>query len=159
MAPVSPVPTALARVQHCTCFNLRKAARAVTQLYDEHLRPTRLRVTQFSLLVIIHHSGKVSISALADRAIMDRTTLKRNLQVLVKEGLVRVRPGSDARVREVRLTRAARERLALALPRWAEAQARMTAELGRGRGERLLKDLATAISAARGESEEKGKRS
>ncbi|MEW6300271.1 MAG: hypothetical protein AB1671_21465 [Thermodesulfobacteriota bacterium] len=36
--------------QVCACFNLRKAARAVTQLYEEVLRPTGLRVTQFALL-------------------------------------------------------------------------------------------------------------
>ncbi len=27
----------------CVCYNLRKAARAVTQLYDEMLRPTGIR--------------------------------------------------------------------------------------------------------------------
>ena len=25
---------------NCTCFNLRKAARAVTQMYDEALKPS-----------------------------------------------------------------------------------------------------------------------
>jgi DNA-binding MarR family transcriptional regulator len=142
----------LSDVRHCTCLNLRMAARAVTQLYDDHLRPTGLRVTQFSLLVMMHHSGKASISQLAERAIMDRTTLKRNLELLQREGLVRIRPGADARVREVTLTRAAQGRLAAALPYWEAAQARMTAGLGRGRAERLLTDLSAAVAAARQES-------
>src|ERR671925_1581656 len=34
----------------CVSFNIRKAARAVTQLYDERLRPFGLRSTQLSIL-------------------------------------------------------------------------------------------------------------
>ncbi|MEE9539836.1 MAG: MarR family transcriptional regulator, partial [candidate division NC10 bacterium] len=34
----------------CVCFNIRKAARAISQLYDDVLRPSGLRVTQFSIL-------------------------------------------------------------------------------------------------------------
>lgn len=146
------LPAALSEVRHCTCFNLRKAARAVTQLYDDLLRPTGLRITQFSLLTVIHFAGKATISDLADMAVMDRTTLKRNLELLEWEGLVRIRPGADARVREVMLTRAAETKLAAALPYWTEAQARMTAELGKGRGERLLADLSAVVAAATGEN-------
>jgi hypothetical protein len=34
----------------CACFNLRKASRTVTQLYDEILQPSGLLATQFTLL-------------------------------------------------------------------------------------------------------------
>ena len=34
----------------CACGNLRKAARAVTKLFDEALRPAGLRATQFGIL-------------------------------------------------------------------------------------------------------------
>jgi DNA-binding MarR family transcriptional regulator len=139
-------------VRHCTCLNLRQAARAVTQFYDDHLRPTGLRTTQFSLLVMIHEAGPVSITQLAHWAVMDRTTLKRNLELLRRDGLVRIGTGADARVREVELTRAAREKLAAALPYWGEAQARITAKLGKVRGERLLTDLSAAVAAAQGEA-------
>lgn len=145
-------PVALSEVRNCTCFNLRKAARAVTQLYDDILRPTGLRITQFSLLAVIHFAGKATISDLAEMAVMDRTTLKRNLELLEREGLVRIRPGTDARVREVTLTRAAEAKLAAALPYWAKAQGRITAGLGKGRGDRLLADLSAAVAAATGES-------
>src|SRR4051812_38930012 len=97
----------MAAVQRCTCFNLRKAARAVTQLYDEVMRPTGLRATQFSLLSVVWIAGRISITALAEAAVMDRTTLKRNLELLERAGLVRIQPGEDARVREVSLTPAA----------------------------------------------------
>lgn len=136
-----------AALQSCTCFNLRKAARAVTQLYDDFLRPANLRATQFSLLGVIQGMGPVSISELADAAVMDRTTLKRNLELLEREGLVRIRPGEDARVREVSLTNAAQERLAAAFPLWERAQAHVAGRLGTARTDRFLSDLSAAVAA------------
>lgn len=137
-----------AAVLRCTCFNLRKAARAVTQMYDEFLRPSGLRATQFSLLMLIRGMGPIRITDLADQAVMDRTTLKRNVELLQRQGLVRIRPGSDARVREVSLTPAAEERLNDALPLWQRAQAHVGRELGQGRTDRLLADLAAAVATA-----------
>jgi DNA-binding MarR family transcriptional regulator len=132
----------------CTCFNLRKAARAVTQFYDEALRPSGLRITQFSLLTVIGRRGTPSITELADAAVMDRTTLTRNLGVLEREGLIRLTAGQDARVREVTLTPAAKEKLALARSGWAKAQAHMSDTLGPARVKRLLADLSAAVGAA-----------
>ncbi|MEE8273100.1 MAG: MarR family transcriptional regulator, partial [Alphaproteobacteria bacterium] len=66
----------------CTCFNLRKAARAVTQLYDAALGPSGLRATQFSLIAALGVRGAPTISQLAKAMVMDRTTLTRNLKPL-----------------------------------------------------------------------------
>ena len=134
-------------VRDCTCFNLRKATRAVTQFYDDALRPTGLRVTQFSLLGVIAAFGTASITELAREAVMDRTTLTRNLAVLEDEGLIRVEQGADARVRQVSLTPAAHARLAEAHRHWAGAQTHMTEALGRERVRRLLAELSAAVNA------------
>jgi DNA-binding MarR family transcriptional regulator len=154
MVDSSTVPerAKLAAVQRCACFNLRKAARSVTQFYDDVLRPTGLRATQFSLLTVIQIAGKVSITELAEEAVMDRTTLKRNLELLEREGLVRIRPGDDARVREVSLTPAAQQKLAQARPYWARAQTQITRRLGPARSDQLLSNLTAAITAAQPES-------
>jgi DNA-binding MarR family transcriptional regulator len=134
--------------RNCVCFNLRKAARAVTQVYDDILRPTGLRATQHSLLTVIQLSGRVSISTLAERAVMDRTTLARNLDLLEREGLVRIHAGQeDARVREVTLTETAKKKLAAALPYWEKAQAQVTEKLGKGRSDQLLSDLFATVAA------------
>ena len=139
---------AQAAALECTCFNIRKAARAVTQMYDDFLRPSGLRATQFSLLMLVRGMGPIRITDLAEAAVMDRTTLKRNLELLEREGLVRIEPGEDARVREVSLTAGAEERLAKALPLWQRAQTYVTSALGQGRSDRLLSDLSAAIAAA-----------
>ena len=146
---MSPLDTAsIAEAANCACFNLRKAARAVTQLYDDALRPTGLRSTQFSMLVLLRLTGAVSITKLAEEAVTDRTTLTRNLDLLQRDGLVRIRPGEDARVREVELTRAGVAKLEEAFPRWQEAQRLVARELGADRLDRMLADLSTAVEAA-----------
>ena len=145
---LSPLDRAsLDAVQQCACFNIRKAARAVTQRYDDHLRPSGLRATQFSLLTVLAVMETATITDLAEQAVMDRTTLKRNLELLEEQGLVRIRPGADARVREVSLTRAAHQRLAEAFPHWQAAQAEVTRSLGEGRFHRLLSDLSSTVAS------------
>src|SRR5215217_5827709 len=79
----------------CACANLRRAARAVTQVFDEALAPSGLRATQFTLLVTSRLMGESTINELAEKMAMDRTTLSRNLKPLVRSGLLEVRPGED----------------------------------------------------------------
>ena len=132
----------------CACFNIRKAARAVTQLYDATLEPSGLRATQFTLLMVLHGTGAVTMTRLSSRMVMDRTTLTRNLGLLEKQGLVEAAAGTDRRTREIRLTARGREVLAEALPLWRRAQARVVGGLGQGHWERLLPALAAAVAAA-----------
>ncbi len=133
----------------CTCFNLRKAARAVTQLYDERLREVGLRATQFTLLMALRSLGEMTLTGLAERAVMDRTTLTRNLRLLEKRGLTRVRPGEDRRERLVSLTAKGEKALAEAFPLWEEAQAEMVDGLGEERLAQFLADLAEVVDVAR----------
>jgi DNA-binding MarR family transcriptional regulator len=134
--------------RHCVCANLRQAARAVTQHYDDALRPLGLRCTQFTLLAALRQTGPITLTALAELAVLDRTTLARNLAILRRRGLVRVRPGPDARVRIIELIPAGASLLERAMPRWQRAQRAMAKSLGPQRVEGLLDDLAAATRVA-----------
>ena len=117
----------------CTCLRLRKAARRATQIYDRHLEPSGLTITQFGVLVHLHGRDGVTIGALADVLVMDPTTLTRNLRPLIGRDLVALRPGEeDRRTRLVRLTPAGRRALAEAIPYWHQAQQQVTRLLGPG---------------------------
>ena len=109
----------------CACKNLRRSARAVTRLYDEALRPSGLRITQFTLLVAVAIGEAVPITRLADALSLDRTTLGRDLKPLTDRGLVEIRAGDDRRTRVVRLTGQGRDALGRAYPLWQAAQARI----------------------------------
>jgi DNA-binding MarR family transcriptional regulator len=132
----------------CACANLRKASRAVTQLYDESLQPTGLRATQYTLLVALSLAGSTSITDLAQKMVMDRTTLTRNLTLLEHQRLVTIAPGTDQRTRTVTLTNHGREALAKALPLWEQAQTRVVSGLGRERWIAMLSDLSDVVSLA-----------
>jgi len=138
----------------CACANLRKAARAVTQVFDEALGPSGLRVTQFTLLVTSRLSGESTINELAERMAMDRTTLSRNLKPLVRGGLLQMRPGEDGRTRLVRITPAGEQALEEAYPLWQQAQQETVSAVGEERHEALLGDIAQTVSlAAKGPQE------
>lgn len=133
----------------CTCFNLRKAARAVTQRYDDALRPSGLRSTQFTLLALLAGHGAMGMNELAAASVTDRTTLTRNLAVLERDALVQTRPAEDdARVRLAELTGRGRQRLSAALPLWEGVQAAMLDQLGAAPLDVLRGLLATAVDAA-----------
>ncbi|HEY7123361.1 MAG TPA: MarR family winged helix-turn-helix transcriptional regulator [Ktedonobacterales bacterium] len=121
----------------CHCINLRRAAQAITQLYDDALEPSGLKVTQFSLLQAVRRRGPVSISALAEEVQLDRTTLGRNLHVLEREGLVSFAPGDDQREHTVRLTDQGKAAIKAAKPLWEQAQARVNEMLGKEQLETL----------------------
>jgi DNA-binding MarR family transcriptional regulator len=118
----------------CTCLAVRQAARHVTQFYDQHLAPSGLRTTQFSILAKLKGLGPLTINALAAEMVMDRTTLGRNILPLERDGLIAVQPGrSDRRSKELRLTDAGVERLQQARAGWREAQAGFAAAFGEQR--------------------------
>ena len=125
----------------CACGRLRRAARALTQLYDDAIAPAGLRVTQFSLLRTLARAGSMRISEFAAAQLLDRTALSRNLDPLVERGLVKVVQGSDARTREVVLTRAGETALRTAMPYWESAQKRVAKRLGGTRLDRLIATL------------------
>ncbi len=133
----------------CACFNVRKAARAITQLYDDVLRRSGLRVTQFSILAVTRRLEPVTVTRLAEETVTDRTTLTRNLKVLSQQRLVRIVPGEDRREREVSLTDRGRAALAQAYPMWKDVQAQVAQRLGGERFRRMLSDLRDTVALTR----------
>jgi DNA-binding MarR family transcriptional regulator len=137
----------LPRPEDCNCLAVRQAARHVTQFYDRFLAPAGLRTTQFSILTRLKRLGPMTINALADDMVMDRTTLGRNILPLEREGLIAVAAGkSDRRSKELRLTEAGAARLRTALKGWAEAQNGFEAAFGRKRAPEL-RALLHAVAA------------
>lgn len=116
----------------CACFAVRRAARVITQHYDRSLRPSGLRVTQFTLLTMLALAGPLPLSRVADRLGMERTTLSRNLQPLLTKGLVTVRHGDDHRVRTITITAKGRRSAVAALPHWRKAQRALAGHLTGG---------------------------
>jgi DNA-binding MarR family transcriptional regulator len=115
----------------CTCLRLRKASRCVSQIYDQYLQPHGLTITQYGLLAHLSRLDGVSIGVLAERLIMDPTTLTRNLRPLERQELIRLSSDPrDRRSRRLHLTDFGRSALGQARPAWIEAQRHIEAALG-----------------------------
>jgi DNA-binding MarR family transcriptional regulator len=131
----------------CVCHNLRKTSRLMSQIYDDYLRPSGLKATQFSLLMTIRGFGEITVSRLAKHAVMDRTTVARNVQLLGKKNLVSVASGSDQRERVVSITETGAKALESALPMWEQAQGHIDEVLGADRAAQIVRELSAAVSA------------
>ena len=118
------------RLSPCVCNTLRMVTRAVTQLYDDVLRPSGLRVTQFSILAALARLGEASLKQLEDELAIDQTTLTRSLALLGRDGVLERASHPDGRIKAMRLTSKGRRALEVARPLWAQAQGKVLRELG-----------------------------
>lgn len=82
------------------------------------------------MLALVDEAGTITMTELADRLSMDRTTLGRNLKPLKRDGLVTVTAGEDRRSRLVRITARGEDVLVRAYPLWEAAQQQMDEILG-----------------------------
>ena len=140
------------RITGCTCAQLRKLTRRMTQHYDVRLAPAGLRVTQYSLLANLCRGGPATMSALAAAMEMDRTTLTRNLKPLADAGFVAVAAGDDARERLVAATELGRRAWLAAREQWRRAQDEVNRVLGVGKVaalHELLEESLARLRAAR----------
>jgi len=130
----------------CLAFNLRKADRLLTQLYDRALKGTGLRHTQFAVLVAVRGLEPAPLSQVAVQLGLERTTLSRNLELLEKEGLVESAPGEDLRERHLTVAARGHEALLVAFPRWKAIQKQMQARLGSAAMAALVRDLEQIVA-------------
>src|SRR5712692_1446507 len=125
----------------CTCGELRKAARAITLLYDNAFRSSGLLSTQFGLLQVIYNIDSVRISDLADKLGMDRTTLTRNLSILERDVFIKISQGKDHRTRIVTATQKGRSAVTKATPLWNEVQRKVKQQMGESSWHELMQNL------------------
>ena len=149
-ASVDPKAIAAARraTRECVCSNLRRATRTVTKLYDESLKSTGLKITQFNLLSSLMALGSATLTELAEDMVVDRTTLTRNLEILEARGLVVTEEGEDRRERQLRLTAEGIAAVSAAYPLWQAAQARAMDMAGRANWNAAAPALRRLISSA-----------
>jgi DNA-binding MarR family transcriptional regulator len=137
----------------CLCASFRRAARALTQHYDEAVRPLGVRVTQFTVLQALSITGEVSQVRLGEVLAMDSTTLTRTLDIMRRSGWVSRRRGEDRREWRLRLSALGSDQLRRALPAWKKAQQQMASKFGDKRWHDLfqLTDQVTAFATNTGD--------
>jgi DNA-binding MarR family transcriptional regulator len=123
----------------CMCASFRRTSRALTQLYEDALRPTGLRATQFTVLQTLSLAGEVTQGELGQILAMDSTTLTRTLTIMGRHGWIAKRRGEDRREWRMRLSKTGETQFKQALPHWEKAQTRLRRRLGEELSNNLMK--------------------
>ena len=134
----------------CLCANLRRAARALTQIYEEALRPVGLRGSQFTILQTLSLASELTQGQMAHVLAMDSTTLTRTLAIMERNGWISRREGADRREWRIQLAKAGKAKFERALPQWKKAQALVRRKLGERRWDEAMKlsnDVTRAVAA------------
>ena len=134
-----------AKESPCLCFNFRRAARAVTQIYDELFKSIQLTSSQVSILNALSMVGEMTVMQLADCISTDRTTITRSLRPLSREGLLKVQPGRDKRTKIVIITDKGRGISMKSMDLWEEFQVRLVRKVGKHRTENLCREICQVI--------------
>jgi DNA-binding MarR family transcriptional regulator len=108
----------------CIVAAMRAATRRLTQLYDEAMAPTGLRITQFHILSELNRrsADPPTVGELAEILIMERSALGQTLRLLARDGFIDLGEDErDGRRRPVKLTRKGKDKVASGRRHWAGA--------------------------------------
>jgi MarR family transcriptional regulator for hemolysin len=124
--------------EHCLAHAIRRADRVVSQLYNAHLAPLGIRVTQFSILRALDSLGTTTASQIQDVLVMDQTTVSRGLKPLIRDGYISVAEGATKREKSLSLSKEGMTLYKQALGPWNDAQTAFRQKLGKGQDDLLL---------------------
>jgi DNA-binding MarR family transcriptional regulator len=127
----------------CIAVRLRLLNRVVTNLYDEALRPLKLKTAQMNILVVAARLGVAQPAQVCEFLQLDASTLSRNVERMRANGWLEIVPGDDARAQPFRLTAAGKRLIEKAAPAWEIAQRQAEKLLGEP-GMALLDQAASA---------------
>ena len=140
--------------RHDDCFAIRQAARHISQLYERHLSEVGITPTQFSIVSALDDTPDMTMAELAEAMVMERTTLVRALQPLLRNSLVLAVQGGPCKRRlQLALTERGKTKLTDALTPWQAAQNEFEAKFGQRRAARLRRELFYLTSIERNQQE------
>ena len=133
----------------CACGSLRRASRLITQVYDNFLKPSGLKITQFIMLMSVKILGPITITRLAQNLLMVQTKCTRNLKGLQEKNFINFEQSEDRRMKKIVLTDQGNEILEQAIPLWEKAQNFLLDKVGENQMASLVKDLSRTVSIVR----------
>lgn len=137
-------------LDECAYFDLRRASRALSRFYDDFMRDTPIKGTQFSFLRMIMIEKELTLTTLGRYMAMDRTSVTRALDPLIRDKFVKIRKSDDdGRVRYVSLTKKGRDAVVHAEPYWRKAQEALLEAIGAARWQSMRTVLRETTSKVR----------
>ncbi|MUM31663.1 MarR family winged helix-turn-helix transcriptional regulator [Mycolicibacterium sp. CBMA 361] len=117
---------------NCLAVRVRLLGRAVTGLYDRALEGHGVSIAQVNLMAALGKAGPCSPARIGEVLQLERSTVSRNLSLLMKHGWVEAVSADAKGVREVALTSSGRKKIETVMPEWRQAQEEAAQLLGVG---------------------------
>jgi DNA-binding MarR family transcriptional regulator len=135
---------------NCLAVRVRLLGRAVTSLYDHALEDHGVSIAQVNLMAALGKMGPSSPARIGEVLQLERSTVSRNLGLLMKHGWVEAVSANAKGVREVALTALGRTKVEAVMPDWQRAQQEATELLGVG-GVKAVRSLAANVGLPLGD--------
>lgn len=129
---------------NCTAARVRMVARTVSNIYDQAVARHDVTIAQTNLLVALADLGPCAPRKIGEFLQLERSTVSRNLDLLINRGLVEALSSDAKGIREIAVTTEGRRKIAAVLPDWRSAQKQAAKLLGR-QGVAALHDAADTI--------------
>ena len=107
-------------LEQCSCFNIRKIARELTNSYNNSLKLYGINSTQIPILALLNIFNQLETSKMAELLNLEPSTLRRNLSILVKKKLIKV-VRRDINGNLLKLTTNGYNKLKETLPIWKKS--------------------------------------
>ena len=133
----------------CLAVRIRLLNRTVTNIFDEALRPLKVKVSQLNVLMVVAKLGPISPGGVARRLSMEKSTVSRNVERMRTRGWLKVSEGDSGRKQVLELGSNGRRLIEKSLPFWKKAQAQAEALLGQ-RGAQSIHRAADTVWAQLG---------
>ena len=115
----------------CACTSVKKLSRVLGRVYDAALAASPMNVTQLAVLRCIARRKGEPLMHVAEELEMDRTSLYRALDPMVRDEWIKITTGMDARSRTAVITRKGDRLLKRAGEQWEGVQTRVVERFGR----------------------------
>ena len=107
-------------LEQCTCFNLRKMARELTNNYNNSLKSYGINSTQIPILALLNIYNQIETSKIAELLNLEPSTLRRNSSILIRKKLIKI-VKRDANGNLLKLTTNGYNKLKETLPIWKKS--------------------------------------
>ena len=122
---------------NCYSVRLRLLNRVVATIFDEALRPHRIRASQLNILVAVAAYGPVTSQQLCRVLHMDASTFSRAVSRLKAKRWIESEPSGEGKVLLIRVGSQGLEKIKRVYPDWQKAQEKVAAVLGASTVEKI----------------------
>ena len=122
---------------NCYSVRLRLLNRVVAAIFDEALRPHKIRASQLNILVAVAAYGPVTSQQLCRVLHLDASTFSRAISRLKAKHWVETEPSGEGKVLLIRAASQGLEKIKRVYPDWQKAQEKVAAVLGESTAEKI----------------------